>query len=103
MCGQSVLSNEFPIVGKNHQDPNGGVDHLGALDQFAVQDPQEATAASNPRTYRKGGRGGLHPPGQRLPWLLVDWEEDEDVAYMYAFPRRAVVLRLQIRSEPDEN
>jgi hypothetical protein len=35
--------------------------------------------------------------------LLVDGEQDEDVADMYAFTRRAVVLWLQIRSESDED
>jgi hypothetical protein len=64
------------------------------LDQLAVQDSQQATAARDPRPLRKGVRGGSHPPGQRLPGLLVDGEEDEDVAYVYAFTRKAVVLRL---------
>jgi len=103
VCGQSVLANEFPAVGKNHQDPDGGVDQLRALDQLAVQDPQEATTACNPRSFRKGIRAGPHPPGQRIPRLEVDGKEDEDVAYVYAFARRAVVLRLQIRSEFDEH
>jgi hypothetical protein len=35
--------------------------------------------------------------------LLVDREEDEDVAYVYAFARRAVILRLQVRTEFDEH
>jgi hypothetical protein len=35
--------------------------------------------------------------------LLVDGEEDEDVAYVYAFARRAVILRLQVRSESHEH
>jgi hypothetical protein len=40
----------------------------------------------------------------RLPRdQLVDGEEDEDVAYVYAFARRAVVLRLQVRTKFDEH
>jgi hypothetical protein len=35
--------------------------------------------------------------------LLVDREEDEDVAYVYAFARRAVILRLQARFESHEH
>jgi hypothetical protein len=73
------------------------------LDEVAVQDPEEATTAYNPRSFRERVRGGPHPPGQRLPRLLLDGEEDEDVAYVYAFARRAVVLRLQVRSESDEH
>jgi hypothetical protein len=34
---------------------------------------------------------------------LLHGEEDEDVAYVYAFVRRTVVLRLQIRSKPHEH
>ncbi|EAQ86138.1 predicted protein [Chaetomium globosum CBS 148.51] len=47
--------------------------------------------------------GGPHPPGQRLPGLLVDGEENEDVAYVYAFARRAVVLWLQPGPAPAQN
>jgi glutathione peroxidase-family protein len=40
----------------------------------------------------------------RLPRdQLVDGEEDEDVAYVYAFARRAVVLLLQVRTKFDEH
>jgi hypothetical protein len=40
----------------------------------------------------------------RLPRdKLVDGEEDEDVANVYAFARRAVVLLLQVRTKFDEH
>jgi hypothetical protein len=103
VCGQSVLPNEFPAVGKNDQDPNARVDQLRALDEVAVQDPEEAATACNPRPFRKRNCGGPHPPGERLPRLLVDREEDEDVAYVYAFAGKAVILRLQVRSESHEH
>ncbi len=34
--------------------------------------------------------------------MLFHGEEYEDVAYVYAFVRRTVVLRLQIRPKPHE-
>ncbi|KAK4124403.1 hypothetical protein N657DRAFT_633497 [Parathielavia appendiculata] len=88
---------------KDHQDPDGRVNQLRAFDQVAVQDPQEATTAYYPRFLRKGVRRSPHPPGQKLPRLAVDREEDENVAYVYAFAKRAVVPRLQIRSKLDEH
>ncbi|EAQ92071.1 hypothetical protein CHGG_00306 [Chaetomium globosum CBS 148.51] len=66
-------------------------------------DPQESTTARDPRSLGKGVCGGPHPPGQRLPGLLVDGEENEDVAYVYAFARRAVVLWLQPGPAPAQN
>jgi hypothetical protein len=35
--------------------------------------------------------------------LLVDGEEDKDVAYVYAFTRRAVILLLKVRTRFDEH
>jgi hypothetical protein len=35
--------------------------------------------------------------------LLLDGEEDEDVAYVYAFTRRAAILLLQVRTKFDEH
>jgi hypothetical protein len=93
--GQGTLSNKFPVVGKNHQDPDGGIDNLSASDKLAVKDPQDAAAAYNPRPFRKGVGCLAHPPEQRTPWLLLYGEEEEHVAYVYAFVRRAVVLRQQ--------
>jgi hypothetical protein len=66
------------------------------LDKVAVQNTQDATAACNPGPSRKGVCSSSYQPGQRPPWLLFHGEEDEDVAYVYAFVRRTVVLRLQV-------
>lgn len=62
MRRQGILPNEFPIVGENYQDPDGGIDDLRALDKLAVKDPQDATAAYNPRPFRKGVYSLSHPP-----------------------------------------
>jgi hypothetical protein len=103
VCREGILPNEFPVVGKDDQDPDGGIDELRALDEVAVQDSQDATAAYNPGPSRKRFRSCSHPPEQRPPWLLLHREEDEDVAYVDTFVRRTVVLWLQIRSKPHEH
>lgn len=103
MCGQGVLPNELPVVGKNYQDPDGGIDEPRALNKLAVQNPQDTAAAVNPRPFREGVRSRSHPSEQRSPWLLFNGEEDEDVAYVYAFVRRTVILRLQVRPKFHEH
>jgi hypothetical protein len=72
------------------------------LNEIAVQDPQEATAAYDPRPSREGARSRPHPLEERFPWLLFHGKDDEDVAYVYTFVGRTVIFRLQIRSKPHE-
>jgi hypothetical protein len=90
--GQSVLPNEFPAVGKNHQDPNGGVDHLRTLDQFAVQDPQEATAACDPRPLvvlkkkRDQRRGAKSIPFPPTATVCEGWVQSLRTAHKTAVP-----------------
>jgi hypothetical protein len=88
------LAHELPVVGEDHQDANGGVHRLRAFDKLSIQDPQDATAAYNPRSFMEGACRCPHPVGQCLPWLLFNREDDEDVAYMYAFARGTVVFWL---------
>jgi len=61
VCRQGTLPNKFPVVGKNHQDPDSGIDDLRALDKVAVNDSQDAAAAYDPRPLGKGIRSLLHP------------------------------------------
>lgn len=103
MCRKNALPNEFPVIGKDHEDPDGGIDDLWTLDKLAVKDSQDAAAARDPRPLRKGVCGLLHPPEQRLPRLLLDGEDEEDVAYVDAFVRRAIVLWQQVGAKPDKH
>jgi len=62
------------------------------LDKLAVKDSQDATAAFDPRSLRKGVYSLSHPAEQRAPRLLLYRKEEEDMAYVHAFVRRTVVL-----------
>ena len=89
VCRLCSLSNEFPVIGKNHQDPGGGIDGLRALDKLTVKDPQDLAVACNPRAFGKQVRGFSYPRTPRLP---LYGEDQEDVAFVYALVGRTVVL-----------
>jgi hypothetical protein len=99
MSRESTLPNKFPVIGKDDQDPDSGIDDRRALDKLAVQYPKDAAAAYDPGPFRERGCCLSHPAKQRTPGLLFDREEEEDVAYMYAFMRRAVILWQQVGAQ----
>lgn len=99
MCRQGTLSNEFPVIRENDQDPAGGINNLRALNELMVEDPQDLAATYNPQTSGKGVCGLSHPAKQRTPQLLLQGEEEEDMAYMHAFVGRAVVLWQQVGAQ----
>ena len=92
MPRQGALPDKFPVIRKNHQDSGSGIHDLRVLDEVTVQDPQDSAAAYDPRPSWKGIGGLPHPAKQRTPRLLLQGEEEEDMAYVHAFVGRSVAF-----------
>jgi hypothetical protein len=92
-------AEEIPSRQGQFQNSNRGIDDLRALDEFAVEHTQNAATAYDPGASRKGVHSLPHPFKKRTPGLLVHGEEEENVAEMYAFVRRAVVLWQNVRAQ----
>lgn len=85
MSRQGALSDKFPVIRKNHQDPSSGIDNLRALDKLTVKVPKDLAAAYDPRPSRKGVRRLSHPAKQRTPQLLLHGKEEDHMAFTHAF------------------
>jgi hypothetical protein len=89
---QGTLSHELPVVRKNHQDTDGGIDNLRALNKLTIKDAQDMAAARNPGAFRERFCCLPHPSEQRSPRFLVYGEDEEDMKSMDAFVWSTVVL-----------